>query len=541
MNDKTSANFKEMKLQFEIMKQISENEKIYWKPQKAHSERIEGLNLEDVKRVKSVASTKIKLKSTYQTCFDLQVPQMPKELERAELKNRWDRFKNEMINAKYYCDIEEETNIYWVSLRSIYLNLNENYNERNIEFNQIEEILNEMKKNSAILSEYLLLKDAKAPEVDEILSTGLLEDKSEIVKKDILIHIERTGETIKQTNCFLYQLWGRVNFMLHLMNDKMPKSIPRDLLAQGSSIKTATQQNFKRKQSILGKKAFAKTLISTPKNKLVVDKNIALANQQNNMKELSEKVKFYLIKLDELLRLKKVKYGVDWSISPSVSYKALSKSGSNNVKFDTFADDWISCMNRIDMRISMINSDQKIFYETTKDEFRSYLDLNREEIEADSWENPTNDDSQDSQSEYMQDRNQFRADKIQKSIPKPKNRFKTFDRLFQGSKTKTVTKFQKQAKIIKDFNRQEYDNRMFGEVFNAVNQPQILTVRKAQIESMLKIQTQNLKKFLNNDRANTPKSRQVGISAFKTSPNNSVLKRTRVLQSARAERSRMNK
>jgi hypothetical protein len=326
------------------------------------------------------------------------------------------------------------------------------------------------------------------------------------------------------------------------MNDKLPKSIPRDLLAQGSSIKTATQQNIKRKQSIFGKKAFTKTLSSTAKNKLIFDKNIVLANQQNDVKDLSEKVKFYVIKLDELLRLKKVKYGVDWSISPSVSYKALSKSSSNNnVKFDTFSNEWISWMNRIDKKISMINNDQKIFYETTKDEFRSYLDLNREEIEVDSWENPTNDDSQDSPSEYMQDRNQFRADKVQKSIPKPKNRFKTFDRLFQGSKTKTVTKFQKQAKLIKDFNRQEYDNRMFGEVFNAVNQPQILTVRKAQIESMLKIQTQNLKKFLNNDRANTPRSRQIGINAWKTSPNSSVMKRARVLQSARAERSRMNK
>jgi hypothetical protein len=59
-----------------------------------------------------VGSTRVKLKSAYQMNFDLKVPQTTKELERAELKNRWDRFKNEMINAKYYCDIEEETNIY---------------------------------------------------------------------------------------------------------------------------------------------------------------------------------------------------------------------------------------------------------------------------------------------------------------------------------------------------------------------------------------------------------------------------------------------
>lgn len=91
-------------------------------------------------------------------------------------------------------------------MRSIYLNLNENCKEKNIECNQLEKILEEMKKNSAILSEYLIFKDSKAPEFDDIYSTALLEDQSEVVKKDVFVHIERTAETIKQTNCFLYQL-----------------------------------------------------------------------------------------------------------------------------------------------------------------------------------------------------------------------------------------------------------------------------------------------------------------------------------------------
>lgn len=330
--------------------------------------------------------------------------------------------------------------------------------------------------------------------------------------------------------------------MLQLINDKQPKSIPKDLLSLGSSIKTTTQPVQRRKRSILGKKMFNQTLSATPRSKISGINIVGFGKQQSDMKDLFDKSKSYVSKLDELLNGKQVKYGVNWSKRQSVSYKDLGKSGKQyNDHFKTLSDDWISCMNRIDSKISQINYDQRTFYETTKDEFRSYLDLNREEIEADSAENPTEDDSQVPESECMQDRNQFRMNKIPKAIPKPKNRFKTFDRLFQRDNPKTVTKFQKQAKIIKDFNRQEYDNRMFEEVFNAVNQPQTLLIRKAQIESMLEVQNQKLKKFLSSDRSMTSRSRQFGIDKNRTSPNNSIMKKRRGLKSARDERSRMNK
>mmetsp|Transcript_22783 Transcript_22783/g.20255 ORF Transcript_22783/g.20255 Transcript_22783/m.20255 type:complete len:254 (+) Transcript_22783:110-871(+) len=219
-------------------------------------------------------------------------------------------------------------------------------------------------------------------------------------------------------------------------------------------------------------------------------------------------------------------------------------------------EDWISNINRINCKLLKINEDQKRFYETTKDEYRSYLDLNKHEVGTESTANPTHDDSHDSEAEYMQETTQNRVSRKTKTAVKPKNRFKTFDRLFQRENSKTVTKFQKASKVIKDFCRKEYDNRMFDEIFNAVNHPQTLELKKGEIQQMLISQNQKLKgsfqPFNLNKRTRHQSAIKRNYSAWnvnktKTSSektksrNASATIRRRFLQSARAERSRMNK
>lgn len=134
-SNRSSENFHQIKLEFELLKNLYENEEAYCKPQKVNLE--EDSNFLNAKRFRSHTSkSKIsRLKSSPKTQFGLESnnPHSVKDLERTELKNKWDKFQNEMVNAQYFCDIGEETNIYRVSLRSIYLSLNESCKERNIE------------------------------------------------------------------------------------------------------------------------------------------------------------------------------------------------------------------------------------------------------------------------------------------------------------------------------------------------------------------------------------------------------------------------
>ena len=181
-------------------------------------------------------------------------------------------------------------------------------------------------------------------------------------------------------------------------------------------------------------------------------------------------------------------------MKPSVNYKEMTKNynAQGGHTLEKLDGSWMSGLDKMDNKLLKINADQKRFYETTKDEFRNYKDLNKNEIFTESTAHPTHDESIDSEAEYMKETSTNRVSRNNKSIAKPKNRFKTFDRLFQRENSKTVTKFQKVSKIIKDFNRKEFDNRMFEEVYNAVNQPQTLELKKEEIQNLLTSQNKKL-------------------------------------------------
>ena len=300
-----------------------------------------------------------------------------------------------------------------------------------------------------------------------------------------------------------------------------------------------------------------------------------------NIGYLFSKLRIYMESMRDLLKQNKIPYGTSWTMknfhkNSMKTYKFNSPEKpaiKQENKLENMGRDWISSMNRINNKLLAINADQKNFYEVTKDEYRSYLDINKGEIASETTansgeerkmygvtiQNPPHDTLNDSEAEYMRENSIHRAKRNMNNISKPKNRFKTFDRLFQRENPKTVTKFQKVSKIIKDFCRKEYDNRMFDEVFHAVSQPQTLELKKAEIYNLLESQNHKLKeKFDEENREKSKGSRQKermeknylttwNQNALKIKPQKSQRNTScksinrRFLQSARAERSRMNK
>jgi len=78
--------------------------------------------------------------------------------------------------------------------------------KNNIEYHQLLRELVGLQKNSEGLSRYLKQKAEMPFQSDTIISVALLEDQSQVEKKDIFVLIERNAETIKNTKCFLYQI-----------------------------------------------------------------------------------------------------------------------------------------------------------------------------------------------------------------------------------------------------------------------------------------------------------------------------------------------
>lgn len=91
----------------------------------------------------------------------------------------------------------------------MYTNLNELCQQKSIEYNKLAAQAKELKSNAVVLSDYLQRKDEKGMDTEDIYSIALLEDKSEVKKKDIFILIERTSNVLQNTTWFLYQLISR--------------------------------------------------------------------------------------------------------------------------------------------------------------------------------------------------------------------------------------------------------------------------------------------------------------------------------------------
>jgi hypothetical protein len=108
--------------------------------------------------------------------------------------------------------------------------------------------------------------------------------------------------------------------------------------------------------------------------------------------------------------------------------------------------------------IRKVSKEQFRFYETVKDEFRSYDDVNKEEnttVTADPTSNPNTNPADnvsiDSEAEYMKQCSVNRAAKVDKSCAKTKKESNIVNRLFKSENPKVVTKFQKVSKLVKDF------------------------------------------------------------------------------------------
>ena len=81
----------------------------------------------------------------------------------------------------------------------MYTNLNELCQQKSIEYNRLAAQAKELKSNAVVLGGYLQRKDDRGVDTDDIYSIALLEDKSEVKKKDIFILIERTSNVLQNT------------------------------------------------------------------------------------------------------------------------------------------------------------------------------------------------------------------------------------------------------------------------------------------------------------------------------------------------------
>jgi len=321
---------------------------------------------------------------------------------------------------------------------------------------------------------------------------------------------------------------------------KIPKSIPNDILELGSefdfnrkklkettnkieSLSALTNPRNKnssskigkqrsRKKSVLGKKMLTYGNTLTPKNySLNSFENAFTLKEKADIGNLFSKISFYMKNLDKMLKAKKVEYSANSNLKPGASYKGHSRrSSSFNPNIKEMSENWLSSMSNYDTMINKVNKKQNIFYETTKDEFRSYLDINnKDELNTDATANQTEDLSHDSEQEFMMEKSRIRVKKGCRNSNRPttgiyyKNNFsnglssrnKSVNRLFRKDNPKTVTEFQKDTELIKNFCRQEYNNRVFAEVFNAVNNPNTIPLRKNYIKTMLDEQNMQCKKF----------------------------------------------
>lgn len=80
-----------------------------------------------------------------------------------------------------------------------YANFNMVLHEKYVEYNRLVAETNELRSNAAVLGSYLQQKDKNGLDADDIYSVALLEDKSEVRKKDVLVHIERASNVLQNT------------------------------------------------------------------------------------------------------------------------------------------------------------------------------------------------------------------------------------------------------------------------------------------------------------------------------------------------------
>jgi hypothetical protein len=334
---------------------------------------------------------------------------------------------------------------------------------------------------------------------------------------------------------------------MQMIEIKQPRSVPREILELGNdftfnkdSLKNTMNKtesspnthsrtkigankivkNRARKKSILGRKMLTQQFSLNPKNSSFLNtRNESLFTMKDKAEigKLFDKLKLYITSLFALIKEnnligKNLISPPFFPIKSSVSYKYLSVGHAKlNRDLKSFSENWLSTINTYDSMLDKLGRTQKIFYETVKDEFRSYDEVNRgTDQNASTTANNPEDDLDDSEEEFMKISSKQKMRKTDRFSHRPKTGVfykrhlrdantpksranlvssRTVDRLFRKDNPKTVTEFLKETKIIKDFCRQEYDNRMFSEVFNAVSNPQILQLRKHQINSMLSEQS----------------------------------------------------
>lgn len=127
-----------------------------------------------------------------------------------ELTLLYDRVRGLSLSSQEFEEIGEKVkingkNVSQKSLKLQYEYINEVCQEKRLEYKEYQLELLELKKNSNNLVGFLQEKDAILPSSEHITSVALLSDKSE-VKKDISLHIQKNGITLKDTICFIYQL-----------------------------------------------------------------------------------------------------------------------------------------------------------------------------------------------------------------------------------------------------------------------------------------------------------------------------------------------
>jgi len=107
-----------------------------------------------------------------------------------------------------------ETNSTNKNLFLIHENVNKIYCKNKLELSKVTKELEVIQKDSLALKAYFKHKDEQGYIPNEIISVALLQDISEIDKKDIFIRLGRVNDIIKVTKCNLYQLVSRYLYII---------------------------------------------------------------------------------------------------------------------------------------------------------------------------------------------------------------------------------------------------------------------------------------------------------------------------------------
>lgn len=146
--------------------------------------------------------------------FDSKTGTSEKDLEKLEVLNRWNKLKNQKLSSKKFSKIMSETNSTNKNLFLIHENVNKIYCKNKLELSKVTKELEVIQKDSLALKAYFKHKDEQGFIPNEIISVALLQDISEIDKKDIFIRLGRVNDIIKVTKCNLYQLVSRYLYII---------------------------------------------------------------------------------------------------------------------------------------------------------------------------------------------------------------------------------------------------------------------------------------------------------------------------------------